>query len=1614
MKKIISILFTFTALTAGIYLFIRLNIFTTSLKYLAQSHLTVALSRPVKIEKVVWLPINKIVLKKVRFEGFNCGEAVISVNLKKISKLPVSIESVTFINPQVNIPAVKNIRIKKPGKKTAFLLPAKIFVAGGTVTLSSTFTINNINFEAVNKNNDYAVKSEATIIMHGKNNFSSQIKAAGMINRDSAVKLKGTIENTNFNNLEKLTGSFNIRGSNGNFNLAGKLKSDDIDLKSDINIILENFKINSHIAGDVSNLKTFVGKLLPNTTIQYLPESPVSFEGSFELPDKKLTINLQQNNLKIANGISLKNVRTNLIFCNNECIVNSTVTAFSGEALLTGIIQKNNIDLSLTFNDMKIESDYVSATCALDLKILGTFDNPKIKGNIKTDNFSLKERPSKNVSGKFSWENDKGFIKMSGSNFAVNIEGDKSKITRGDIKYDTTEILFSGKYNKINFNVKNVDISMFDKNISGFVGHVGGYIKNGKNWAEVGRPEIAASFSSDNIIINGSTTSLAGEFFYSREGIYIKNLKMDGLNGEIKIKENWTSGYLNLSRCNSNIILPFIGVEPDIIAGNITGKINWNGKNGNPKPYGTIAITRGKLFTNIPYDLIVTSFETKMSKLMLTEFAMQQKASKTSLRLSGEIDKDKFNFIVKLDELSISEKAINGNIKITGIKSHANNHIQFKIASANLAVGKIMEKFSAYGSYDGKKIDVRKISWGDKVAGTVSYFISSKYLSSDIDFRFDSEDLNRNLQGPFVGKITIRGDINNPQVLTGCYFDGRIYEKTANGYAKILLNRDLLKVEETKLSIDGATAEISGIIDLSKKEFSGLNISLSNLKTNTLYDLLKSTSVLSGTWETIELNIFGDLKDPQITADFFGKNMTVENRTVDSIDGKCSLKSKKILFSKGAIKWSDTNIKILPDTYLDFSKEIVFRIIAEIRNLKFPGITLFGGIDAKGTLHKDTVKADISTVGLWINQKQLKNSKHYIEYSGGIMRFIPEMGKSTQITGTVDFSKPSEFSINNFSIFEKGKRLFYLNGSLKNDNIALSAEGENISMGDLLNLFDIKITADGNTNFNLKATGSPEEPTITCLLSSTNGKIENLGFDIASIFFQIKENILELKHLKLSRAKFYSFEGEGTTPLPLTAAARKKLYNRPIDITLKVTNGDLAIFSSLTNSVKKAKGNFSTNVDIGGTLNKPDVKGDFTAKADEIQLNNIFKKLTDAKCEIDFTGKIIKLKQMYALIDKEPISINGEIMIADGFNFGGFNFHLLTPQKDVPVIINDLNIKSGGAASLSNPSKAKINTDIKFFGSPENWNIDGYMKISSARFTYPGEGSEEESWELLKNANWNLKLIAGKDCWYERDFASVEARGELLLHGKGSSPLVTGKVEALRGELNYLGRNFTIIEAIFEAENSNLFLSGRAEADIEIEIRREDLATHQMTSEYIPDTIIITVPRGPLEEAKPRFSSKTNPQMDEQTAAQAAMGMQSTGQVQPLTAEDMSKRVDTFLTTPFVKSLLKKTGFIDKFAIKRESPATPLPEGAQPSVLELYKGTKVQIGKSFARGFSAGYGVKFDEFENKLSLKHEIELSYRMKSGIMFRTSQEIERNESGESKFFLEKYWRFGTEKSN
>jgi hypothetical protein len=154
--------------------------------------------------------------------------------------------------------------------------------------------------------------------------------------------------------------------------------------------------------------------------------------------------------------------------------------------------------------------------------------------------------------------------------------------------------------------------------------------------------------------------------------------------------------------------------------------------------------------------------------------------------------------------------------------------------------------------------------------------------------------------------------------------------------------------------------------------------------------------------------------------------------------------------------------------------------------------------------------------------------------------------------------------------------------------------------------------------------------------------------------------------------------------------------------------------------------------------------------------------------------------------------------------------------------------------------------------------------------------------------------------------------------------------------------------------------------------------------------------------------------MDEKLATQAAIGLADTKQKQPFSMDEMSQAVNTVLTTPFVKALLKRSGVADIFSIRKEATTQSTQSGdatRQSSIQDLYKGSKIQIGKKLGQGLSVNLGMKVDEFDNKLSLKNDIELSYQLKNGLLFTTSQGLGKEQDGtrNSTYFLQKYWRFG-----
>ncbi len=1606
------------------YVVLKVNVFTAFLRYEFQNQLSNFLGGKAEIQKVVLHPPNKIIIKEITFEGGRCGGIVISVNPWKINKKLAAVSRITLLEPKINLEKISTAKPSQNDSVPPALPP--IFIKKGALSYND-FNLTDINLEVACGQQTLAVKTEPMVL--AGNGLSGKVKLSGIVRYDNELKITGKFIETTYQHLNDINGSFHLTGSSKGITVEGRIDRPQTGIKyfgaslanpfsliSSTQILAEN-PLRVRFYGKTEDLREILGS---STTSYILSDVKTTFEGEVKILPLEITSVFYPGNIKLPGKESVKNIFVAMKYSSGEMILNSTATMRSGKIDFNGKHGKDasNFTLNVTGIDLpgpRTKGKF-SVKSAVSLKNSGDIS---IRGDIVVKDFALNNDKATDLTGKMDITRSTGVIDISGNDILASIHMLPNSGISAKIKYVDTMIKADGKRENLKFQSSSFDLSLINKNLSGLL-EISGRIKHISD-----NPEISASFTAPVIEICKATTPVSGILFFKNGFMKISELKMSGASGNMAVDFNKgnTYGNLKISKCRTGLLLAPLKLKSDPLEGAVFGEMRWEGNLKNPNIKGIVAIRNGRILGHIPYKMFVTSFEYKNSKFIINDFVFKQKKDITAAKITAAADKYGFSALLNLNDIHISNKKLSGDIKITG--KNRENAIEFSAESDNLIFDNFKNDFFASGKYREDKFEFEKFHYGKLIDGKASYYMKEKTLNANIKFNMqDISFINKNVSGMVAGNAKVSGKTDDLIVFADyIYKNGNIYGLPCDGGGKISYQAGTVKVEDTHFNLDGAALNISGNSELTKKSFLGLNVSGTDLKTSSIYAVLRDTYPMHGVISRFDVNITGPFSQPSYSFNITANELRANGEKIDSAILIFTILNKHLTFQKGDIKWKNSLVKILPSSNIEIDKKNKFKILSEIRNLKLPGCVIFGNMCIEGLSEKNEIGAEITSSNLWINQLKIKNLRQKVIYGNRILKLTPAKKDAQAIEGNIEFSSDKQLLINEIKIAGTGKKIFVTKGKISGNDIQMSAEGSGLNLGNIMNILNVKIGASGNTNFNIKVAGTVSEPSINCLVNSDNGKIGEVGFDMASVFFQVQQNILRMKHFKVSKKNAYLINGEGVAPLIISKQAQHKFADFPMDISLQAVNGNISILESITKAVKKAKGKFSMSLSVKGTVNKPDISGKFSADVQELQPNDIFAKLTNVKCDIDFKENKIEIAQLNALADGEPIMVSGYLLFGQRYAPKDFSFRVFTPKESVPVIINSLQIRSSSVGKLlpimsdytsfKNPSKARIKTDITLKGNSDSYDLDGFAIISKARFTYPGDDSEDggRDTDFLKNINWNLRLKTGKECWYENEFVSVEGKGELLLHGKGSSPLVTGKVEAIRGELEYLGRTFRIKEALFEAENSKLYLSGLGETETEVEKRREDLATKQMITEYVPETIILTIDRGPLEEVKPRFSSLTNPKIDEQTATQAAIGLADTRQKQPFSTNEMSQAVNMVLTTPFVKSVLKRTGLIDRFSIKKENVDTPQSEEQQTQAQQFYRGTKLQFGKSFAQGISAAYGVKFDDFENKLSLKHEIELSYQLKSGILLRTTQGLGKSQDGDrsNEFYLQKYWRFG-----
>ncbi|MFH2069835.1 MAG: translocation/assembly module TamB domain-containing protein, partial [Elusimicrobiota bacterium] len=499
----------------------------------------------------------------------------------------------------------------------------------------------------------------------------------------------------------------------------------------------------------------------------------------------------------------------------------------------------------------------------------------------------------------------------------------------------------------------------------------------------------------------------------------------------------------------------------------------------------------------------------------------------------------------------------------------------------------------------------------------------------------------------------------------------------------------------------------------------------------------------------------------------------------------------------------------------------------------------------------------------------------------------------------------------------------------------------------------------------------------------------------------------------------------GSGKIPLDTA-------KPVNMLFQIEKGDLSFLETYSDIVKTSRGKIEGRMQITGNFQNPNFGGFILLSEGNIEAKSYFSAIKRLNAGITFDGNKLEIKEFSGKIGEGRFNIAGYLLMGKLFEIEEYNLALETPdKKGLKIYIPELPLPSGqflktaGLEGLiKNYSSGEPHINVKLAGKKSDIKLTGYVRLDNTYFCYPapaGAGKVNLASGILKDINMDIEILTGENTWYESDLMSVNINGFLKLTDKLSKLMVNGKIEAVRGNINYINKVYEIREAVFEVIRNECFLEARAQTSAVFTTKRTALPSD--TSASLPQeetkesgTVEMVIPRSNIGNIVPTFLSSTRPDMDSQKLIQATYGISGPHDSSLFMKQQLVRLFDSSLASPLARNFLRKSGLIDTAKVTYEpssetSGTRASPAAGQESFLDMMKGTKYVLEKYLTGDLLLGYALTLNEIQRKLDLRHEFELAYRWKGNIFLRGIYGVEprRLETNDWQIRVEPRWRFG-----
>ncbi|MFH1368275.1 MAG: translocation/assembly module TamB domain-containing protein [Elusimicrobiota bacterium] len=963
---------------------------------------------------------------------------------------------------------------------------------------------------------------------------------------------------------------------------------------------------------------------------------------------------------------------------------------------------------------------------------------------------------------------------------------------------------------------------------------------------------------------------------------------------------------------------------------------------------------------------------------------------------------------------------LNGPVKITGnLKAGKDWNFSGYIASDELKAHNLpARKLRAQILVTKSQIDLRNIQWEKLLSGNLAIGLENKIIAGKLSLKnIPIDSFTDKTNGTVEGELVVSGTHDDPTA----YFQYTVKDSSYNNIpfehsGKIQLRDKTVFCEKVRLVSGPEIIEISGVI-YPKLNISGKIINLTSQRiARQLSPSTQTDGVFSGNF-----TVSGEYANPKVDAELNGHKITLDGIPITALQGRFSFQDNRVIISNALAKFTDSELRILNDSKVEINKRS-YNLKTEWRNVHLGPVDVFGMMHLSGSWNDTGNEPDfnltLKTENVWLNQHSIDETVFGIKYQEKVITFVPQSKQLLKVSGNIDMNGWPDTKFHRLSLSFENSRNIVIDGEVGKNKWDFSVSGKSVSAAAISELLDLPVFVEGDADINIIGGGNLDQPKLEGSLNISGGLVSEIPFDNFNLQFNARQDVLTIIRARLVRKNDFTIVANGFVPFPLTSAVFERVKNNPLDITFGVEEGSLNMLTALSKEIKSAAGNLRSQLHLTGTLVSPNANGYLKISNGEINSNIYFEKMTGINVSFLWKNNLLTIEEFSGKIGEGMMDIKGTMKF-DGFKPEEYNLTWQTGEKrgiriSIPQLpIPSPLIKTEDWELITNYSQGEPKFQISLKGNADKPLLSGWAELENTRFTYPSirkqTGEEDVLESFWPKLLWDLELRTGKKTWYDNALVSAQAQGSIKLTGKGYTPTADGKLEALRGNIGYLGTEFRIKRAVFEVIKDDCYLEGEAYAEV------------PDPTQGGTDTITMFVDRATIGSIKPRFVSKNSPNLASEKVLQRATGVDpeaySTSDRDYLLRKSLIRIFDSTLTTPLARGLLRKSGLIDNLRGGDENlePIKPAIPGS-PTLTELFYGKKYTAEKYLSNEVMFGYSVIFDRFQDKLSLRQELELSYRMRNNIFLRGTYELESQNPSftpDRRLMIENQWRFGwTEK--